>query len=301
MSGDAVVRHQLVQPGLRRRAPVAQDDREADGLLEGRQVAPDGLGVLAPGRRASRGPPRRSAEVFQPSARSATVRSVLRRPEPPMRIGRCAWTGRGAHERVVQRVAAARRGRSARRPAAAACSITDSSSQSSRSPGSFPKSMPKASCSRSNQAAPMPSTARPPDRWSSVVASFAVRPGLRNVLAPTISPRRTRDVIGPRPASTSSPRGWAAPTARRSRAGGPRSRSSPSPPSSAARAASRNSGQPVACGQSWRPKRIGPGRSIPLSRRGGRGRRRSTTRKLTRGWRSNRSRMSRSALSGSSA
>ena len=40
----------------------------------------------------------------------------------------------------------------------------------------------------------MPRTARPPLMWSSVVASFAVRPGLRNVLAPTMSPSRIRFV-----------------------------------------------------------------------------------------------------------
>jgi hypothetical protein len=34
----------------------------------------------------------------------------------------------------------------------------------------------------------MPRIARPSLMWSSVAASFAVRPGLRNVLAPTIRP-----------------------------------------------------------------------------------------------------------------
>ena len=37
----------------------------------------------------------------------------------------------------------------------------------------------------------MPRMARPPEMWSSVVASFAVSVGARNVLAPTISPIRT--------------------------------------------------------------------------------------------------------------
>src|SRR5258705_499281 len=82
---------------------------------------------------------------------------------------------------------------------------TDSSSQSRRSPTLLPKSMPKASCSRSNQAPPIPSTARPFETWSSVVASFAVRPGFRNVFAPTINPSRTREVIPARPASTVQP------------------------------------------------------------------------------------------------
>ena len=35
-------------------------------------------------------------DVFQASARSATVRSVFFGPDPPIRMGRCAWIGRGA-------------------------------------------------------------------------------------------------------------------------------------------------------------------------------------------------------------
>ena len=55
---------------------------------------------------------------------------------------------------------------------------TDSSSRSSRSPTPEPHaSTPNASCSRSNQAPPMPRTARPWLMLSSVVASFAVIPG----------------------------------------------------------------------------------------------------------------------------
>ena len=73
-------------------------------------------------------------------------------------------------------------------------SPTDSSSRSSRSPKPDPKSSPNASCSGSNQPPPRPRTNRPPDRWSTVVASFAVSPGGRKVLAPTSRPRRTRRV-----------------------------------------------------------------------------------------------------------
>ena len=36
----------------------------------------------------------------------------------------------------------------------------------------------------------MPRIARPPEMWSTVVAIFAVRPGLRRVLAATIRPSR---------------------------------------------------------------------------------------------------------------
>ena len=51
----------------------------------------------------------------------------------------------------------------------------------------------------------MPRTARPSLMLSSVVASFAVSPGLRNVFAPTISPRRTRFVTAAVAASVVQP------------------------------------------------------------------------------------------------
>ena len=73
--------------------------------------------------------------------------------------------------------------------AAAASSI-----QSSRSPTPLPNSMPLALCSVSNQAPPTPRIARPSLIWSSVVASLAISPGLRNVLAPTSRPSRTCSV-----------------------------------------------------------------------------------------------------------
>ena len=40
----------------------------------------------------------------------------------------------------------------------------------------------------------MPQMARPSLAWSIVVSSFATRPGLRKVLAPTSRPRRARVV-----------------------------------------------------------------------------------------------------------
>ena len=70
----------------------------------------------------------------------------------------------------------------------------DSSSQSRRCPNPVPKSIPAAVCSRSNQAPPRPAMARPSLMWSSVVSILATRAGFRNVLAPTSSPRRARDV-----------------------------------------------------------------------------------------------------------
>ena len=72
---------------------------------------------------------------------------------------------------------------------------TDSSRRSSRSPKPDPQAwIPNALCSRSNQAPPMPRIARPSLMWSTVVASFAVSPGSRNVFAPTISPTLIRFV-----------------------------------------------------------------------------------------------------------
>ena len=54
--------------------------------------------------------------------------------------------------------------------------------------------MPCAVCSGSIQAPPSPRIARPPEMWSSVEASLATRPGLRNVLAPTSRPSRVCSV-----------------------------------------------------------------------------------------------------------
>src|SRR5688500_11009006 len=82
---------------------------------------------------------------------------------------------------------------------------TASSSQRSRSPGELPNSMPSPTCSVSNQAPPMPSTARPPLMWSRVVAIFATTAGLRKVFAPTMSPTVARSVASAQAASVSQP------------------------------------------------------------------------------------------------
>ena len=103
----------------------------------------------------------------------------------------------------------------------------------------------------------MPRTARPSERWSSVVASFAVWPGLRNVLAPTISPSRTRDVSGAEP-------GQDAPALEDRLLPRPEDGHEvipcpdrvPARRRSAARAESRKPGQSVCCAQSWSPKRV---------------------------------------------
>jgi len=77
-----------------------------------------------------------------------------------------------------------------------------SSSQRSRSPGERPNSIPKARCSVSNQAPPIPRIARPLLMWSIVVIALATRAGLRNVLAPTIRPMRAREVTSAQAAMT---------------------------------------------------------------------------------------------------
>ena len=61
--------------------------------------------------------------------------------------------------------------------------------------------MPKYWCSRSYQAAPMPSSARPPLIWSTVATSTASWPGSRKVDALTRVPSRTRSVCTASPAS----------------------------------------------------------------------------------------------------
>ena len=112
----------------------------------------------------------------------------MRGPEPPMRIGSRGLDRARGDRRRREAGRSGPRGSPARRRAAAGSAPTASSRRSSRSPKPAPKSSPNASCSRSNQPPPRPRMARPSLRWSSVVASLAVRPGLRKVLAPTRRP-----------------------------------------------------------------------------------------------------------------
>src|SRR6476659_3476901 len=135
-------------------------------------------------------------------------------------------------------------------------SMTDSSSRSRRSPGPPKNSMPKPSCSRSNQAPPMPSTARPPEMLSSVVASLAVSPGFRNVFAPTIKPSRTREVTAPSPARTLQPSKIGCSHGPKMAIRWSHVQIESQPAASAARAASRKPGQSVRCDQSCSPKRV---------------------------------------------
>ena len=128
------------------------------------------------------------------SAYSATIRSVFRSPPPPTMIGRCAWTGGGSDPQVVEGVAATGGARDLVAVEQDRAAAAASASQSSRWPNPVPKSNPNAVCSCSNQAPPMPMIARPPLMWSIVVRHFTARAGLRNVFAPTNSPRRIRSV-----------------------------------------------------------------------------------------------------------
>ncbi len=75
-----------------------------------------------------------------------------------------------------------------------------SSNRSNRSlvPG---KGIPYAACSASNQPAPRPSSALPPDIASTCATSMASTPGSRNVAGLTSVPRRIRFVSRARPAS----------------------------------------------------------------------------------------------------
>jgi hypothetical protein len=154
-------RHPPPVGGHRGVAGVADDEVDGRRSLDLVRVPPDGGAVLA-----------QDAVAFHQLIRQAVhvplVAVPRQRPErllragAPIMIGRCAWTGRGAtsasrigYNRPVVRT---RSSPSSRRR----ISITDSSSRSSRSPNPLPKSIPYASCSRSNHAPPMPRIARPP-------------------------------------------------------------------------------------------------------------------------------------------
>ena len=53
---------------------------------------------------------------------------------------------------------------------------------------------PKLWCSSSYQPAPSPSSTRPPEMWSTVVAAFASSEGWRKVTGDTIVPSRMREL-----------------------------------------------------------------------------------------------------------
>ncbi len=116
--------------------------------------------------------------------------------------------------------------------------------------------MPKASCSRPNQPPPSPSTLRPPDTWSSVVASLAMSPGFRNVVDDTSSPRRTRVVSDATAASDAQPSSFGSLQSPSSDSRWSSSQIESQPAASTARHASRRSGQLVRWIQNAAPNRI---------------------------------------------
>ena len=81
-----------------------------------------------------------------------------------------------------------------RSPANMPLMIWSASSSFSKRSVNVPNSKPSESCSSSNQPAPMPSWARPPETMSRVVSVFASSVGLRYVLPVTRAERRTVSV-----------------------------------------------------------------------------------------------------------
>ncbi len=128
-------------------------------------------------------------------------------------------------ERLGQRVVLALEGRDlAPTTSASRCAASPRAARSARASGG--NGTPRPRCSRSNQAAPMPSIARPPESTSSVVTVFTSTPGWRYVTPVTIVPSRTRSRHAPR-----GTRARCSPRACRSRPGPPAGsgRSGPSP------------------------------------------------------------------------
>jgi hypothetical protein len=61
------------------------------------------------------------------------------------------------------------------------------------------KGKPYAACSRSCHPAPSPTSMRPPEMWSAVMASLARFDGCRKVAGETIVPSRNEEVTAARP------------------------------------------------------------------------------------------------------
>ena len=102
----------------------------------------------------------------------------------------------------------------------------------------------------------MPRIARPPDTWSIVVAIFAVRAGLRSVLALTMSPSRARWVTAASAASVVQPSSLGSAQSPSSESRWSSIQRSSKPAASARRTASRSSGQPVRWTQNAAPNRM---------------------------------------------
>ena len=141
---------------------VVADDHQAEAQASarsrtrrGRPVAPAAAGPRPCGERSrDRRRYSRHRRTWPPCGGSSSRRS------PPIRIGRRALDGRRVVADVLTLVVRAAGGRLPPRSIARITS-TASSSQSRRSPKPEPKSSPKAACSRSNQAPPMPEDGPP--------------------------------------------------------------------------------------------------------------------------------------------
>jgi len=182
---------------------IAQDHREADRHVDGGRVAthlramrpedPDALcdHLERPARIPGVAEPRKGAQG-------------LLRAGAPIMIGRCAWTGRGRSDASWHRV----------EPALVRDLVAVE--QPAHEPNGLVEAVQPLAEARSEVDAesvvlafePGPADAqdgRPSLMWSRVVASFAVSPGLANVFAPTMSPRRIRVVAPAQPASDIQP------------------------------------------------------------------------------------------------
>ena len=115
--------------------------------------------------------------AFHPSAWRAAIRNVRFSPVPPIQIGRRACTGAGRQDASTVRKCSPLW---VVRSSVSRLRISGSASSSwSRRRPTGGKSYPNASASGSCHPAPRPSSNRPPEMWSSVVAALASRPGFR--------------------------------------------------------------------------------------------------------------------------
>ena len=147
-------------------------------LLDGAVVATDGRRSGGGARRACARPlPVPSSKRLHESAYCATRRSVLRSPLPPIITGGRGWViGRRLADRLGQLVVLALE------RAVVVAPHLEADLQRLLEPfealGGRRERDAEAPCSRSYQAAPMPSSPRPPDSTSRVATVFASRPGM---------------------------------------------------------------------------------------------------------------------------
>ena len=160
------------------RAVVADEHRpDAGRPLDLGRVAPDRLAVLEEDRLLARTASTPPPTLFMSAYRATSLR-VTFSPPPPMRSAGAPGPAAGQVARVLASGVVGPGRRRLSPSSMPRMTGSASPSQRSRSGSPSPNSRPKASCSSSNQAAPMPRIARPPLMWSSVVAILAVRAGV---------------------------------------------------------------------------------------------------------------------------